>query len=90
MGAKSSSIFLETPDIKLLVDPGAAGMQPSYPLSPLEKEKYRKKAISGIRRRSKEATHIFVSHYHYDHHTLPSEAKKLCKEVGKSLLEIGN
>jgi len=80
MGAKSSSIFVETPDIKLLVDPGAAGMQPSYPLSSFEKEKLRKKALSAIRERSKDATHIFISHYHYDHHTLPSRAKDIYAE----------
>jgi len=32
MGAKSSCILVDTPDIKILVDPGAAAMQPSYPL----------------------------------------------------------
>ena len=32
LGAKSNSIFVETPDIKLLVDPGTAVMQSTYPL----------------------------------------------------------
>jgi predicted metallo-beta-lactamase superfamily hydrolase len=31
LGAKSSSVLIETPDLKLLIDPGASGMQPSYP-----------------------------------------------------------
>lgn len=77
MGAKSSSVFVKTPDIALLIDPGAAGMQPSYPLSPSEKEKLRAKALSAIRDKAKYANYIFISHYHYDHHTLPSEARDI-------------
>ena len=74
MGAKSSSILIETPDIKILVDPGAAEMQPSYPLSPQKKKELRQRALTVIKEAAGEAQVIFISHYHYDHHTLPSEA----------------
>jgi len=73
LGAKSSSIFVETPDIKLLVDPGAAAMQPTYPLSPEEKEKLKLKALQKISQYSEKARIIFISHYHNDHHTLASK-----------------
>lgn len=77
MGAKSSCILVETPEIKILVDPGAAAMQPSYPLPDEEKSKLRKIALECIKEASKQADIIFISHYHYDHHTLPQEAGKI-------------
>lgn len=75
LGAKSSSLLIETPDIKLLIDPGAAVMQPGYPLSDEEKRELREEAFGEIKKAASKADHIFISHYHYDHHTLPSEAE---------------
>lgn len=77
MGAKASSVFIETPDTKILVDPGAAQMQPSYPLSSREKKRLRREALSQIKKFAKRADTIFISHYHYDHYTLPKEASSL-------------
>jgi len=74
-GAKSSCIFIKTPDIKMLVDPGAASMQPSYPLPNDEKENLYRKALDTINRFSHRADTVFISHYHYDHHTLPLNSK---------------
>lgn len=75
MGAKSSCLLIETPDVKILVDPGAAEMQPSYPLSNLWKKRLRRKALEAIKEAAQKAEIVFISHYHYDHHTLPSEAQ---------------
>lgn len=83
MGAKSSCILVETPDVKMLVDPGAAAMQPSYPLSDREKSKFRKFALRCIKEASKQVDTIFISHYHYDHHTPPPEAGRIYS--GKTL-----
>ena len=83
MGAKSSCLLIETPDVKILVDPGAAEMQPSYPLSNLWKKRLRRKALEAIKEAAQKAEIVFISHYHYDHHTLPSEAKELYR--GKKL-----
>lgn len=83
MGAKSSSMLIETPDMKILVDPGAAEMQPSYPLPPEEKKELRQRALEVIKEAAQEANVIFISHYHYDHHTLPSEAPEIYE--GKKL-----
>ena len=85
MGAKSSSVLLETPDIKLLIDPGAAVMQPSFPLSESEKANLRQKAFDAISRAARKADSIFVSHYHYDHHTLPEEREEFELYEGKKL-----
>ncbi|MEA1964827.1 MAG: MBL fold metallo-hydrolase [Candidatus Aerophobetes bacterium] len=83
MGAKSSCTLIETPDLKILVDPGVAAMQPSYPLSDKEKLNLRKIALKCIKEASKKVDAIFISHYHYDHHTLLREAEEIYK--GKSL-----
>lgn len=67
MGAKSTSFFAETPDIKICLDPGVAVMQPSYPLPDILKEYYRFKAEKRIRKACARADLISISHYHYDH-----------------------
>lgn len=72
MGAKSSSFLLETPDLTILVDPGASEMQPSFPLPEKEKIRIRDRARSIISAAAKKADTVFISHYHYDHHTPPS------------------
>jgi len=83
LGVKSSSLLVETPDLCLLVDPGAAEMQPSFPLPPKEKARLRLSALNTLRKMAKRADTVFISHYHYDHHTLPSEAPELY--LGKQL-----
>ena len=77
MGAKSSSLLIRTPSVSILVDPGAAEMQPSYPLPHEEKARLREEALLKIKEASKRAELVFISHYHYDHHTLPHEAPEL-------------
>lgn len=84
MGAKSSSILIETPEVRVLVDPGAAEMQPSYPLPEEEKFRLRDEAFAAILAASARADVVVITHYHYDHHTLPSEAPGLYR--GKLVL----
>ena len=84
MGAKSSSLLVETPDIRILVDPGVAEMQPSFPLPSREKERLRDEAFKVISSAAERAQVVVITHYHYDHHTLPSEAPGMYG--GKTLL----
>jgi hypothetical protein len=79
LGAKSSSFLVNTPDLRLLVDPGVAEMQPSYPLPLSERLRLRSKAFKRIVSAADRADWIFISHYHYDHHTLPEAAPNLYK-----------
>ncbi len=64
MGAKSSSILIG----RVLVDPGAAAMQPSYPLPAEEKRELRRRAVKAIIDAAEAAEALVVTHYHYDHH----------------------
>jgi len=84
LGAKSSTTLVTTPDVKILIDPGAAEMQPSYPLSWDEKYRLLQEALEAIIRASREADVITVTHYHYDHHLLPKDFKEVYE--GKLLL----
>ena len=84
IGAKSSSMLVETPDVKVLVDPGASEMQPGYPLSYDEKLALEGKALELIVESSRKADVVVVTHYHYDHHVVPRNS--LNPYVGKTLL----
>jgi predicted metallo-beta-lactamase superfamily hydrolase len=69
LGAKSSCLLVRTPDLSVLIDPGAAVMQPSFPASWAKKLYWFAKARLAIKRASKGAGVIVISHYHYDHYT---------------------
>ncbi len=67
LGAKSSCTLVSTPDVKVLVDPGIAVMQPSFP-APLAKKLYWEvQGRRAIKQASREADVVIISHYHYDH-----------------------
>ena len=68
LGVRSMATFVETDDIKIVVDPGSA-LGPRFNLSPHERE-YLALAIS--RRKIIEAARgadvLTISHYHFDHY----------------------
>lgn len=68
LGAKSACVLVETPDLRLLLDPGAAAMQPSYPLPGELKERLRLRAYEAIQAAAKRADVVVITHYHHDHH----------------------
>lgn len=69
LGAKSSCMLVQTPDISVLIDPGVAIMQPSFPASLTKKFYWKAQAMRAIKRASKKAEVVVISHYHYDHFT---------------------
>lgn len=68
MGAKSTSTFVKTPDITVVIDPGVAIMQPSFPASPEQKAEWLAIAENRIKEACEKADIITISHYHYDHY----------------------
>ena len=66
LGAKSSCTLVKT-DTSILIDPGAAIMQPSFPASYVKKIYWLEKAGVAIRKANKEAKVTIITHYHYDH-----------------------
>ncbi len=67
MGAKSFCVEVETPDVKVVVDPGIAVMQPGFPASDEEKREWKARGRDAIRDACRDADVIVISHYHYDH-----------------------
>ncbi|MBS7648030.1 MBL fold metallo-hydrolase [Candidatus Bathyarchaeota archaeon] len=68
-GVRSMCTFVETPDLKILLDPGIS-LGPRFALlpHPLEYEA-RKKCRDRLREFAKKAEIITISHYHNDHYT---------------------
>jgi predicted metallo-beta-lactamase superfamily hydrolase len=68
MGAKSTSTLVKTPDITIVIDPGVAIMQPSFPASSEQKAEWLAIAENRIKEACEKADIITISHYHYDHY----------------------
>lgn len=69
LGVRSMCTFVETPDVKILIDPGAA-LGPRFRLLPHPKEyEALKDSRRSIRKYARMADILTVSHYHHDHFT---------------------
>lgn len=68
LGIRSMATLIETPDIKLLIDPSAAvGKRYGYEPHPLEYKRLKEKTEEIISF-SKNVEIIVISHYHFDHY----------------------
>ena len=79
MGSKCSSIYVETDDVRILVDPGLSGLQPGFPIPPSWKAGYNTLGYAMIEKFASQADVVIITHYHYDHLEIP----------GSSLLDTG-
>ncbi len=87
MGAKCSSVLVRTPDVSILVDPGAAGLPGGFPCPKELKEELCEEAFRRIRRYGQGADVVVITHYHYDHHPSPDRREEMRKVLsGKRLL----
>jgi len=48
LGAKSSCTLVKTPDVNVLIDPGIAAMQPSFPASVAKKREWHEEGRKAI------------------------------------------
>lgn len=72
-GVRSMATFIETDDIRILIDPGVS-LAPSrfgLPPHPIELER-QAELWENVRKHAKISDVLIVTHYHYDHHN-PSE-----------------
>lgn len=69
LGAKSACTLVKTPDASILIDPGAAEMQPSFPAPKKLKRRWLEEAKAAIRKAAEKADIVVITHYHYDHFT---------------------
>ncbi|MFH1897764.1 MAG: hypothetical protein ABH886_05935 [Candidatus Desantisbacteria bacterium] len=73
LGTRSMATFVETDDIKIVIDPSVALGKERYGLPPHQMEIERESLHwAAIRQYSQQADVLIVTHYHYDHHN-PSE-----------------
>ncbi|MEM3596913.1 MAG: MBL fold metallo-hydrolase [Candidatus Bathyarchaeia archaeon] len=69
LGVRSMATFVETDDLRVLIDPGASLAPLRYGLEPHPLEWQRlDEAWGTIRRFAESADVLVVTHYHYDHH----------------------
>jgi hypothetical protein len=61
--------LVKTPNTSILIDPGAAIMQPNFPASLPKKLYWLEKAKNAIKKASEKVKVVVISHYHYDHFT---------------------
>lgn len=68
-GVRSMATFVETDDLKVLIDPGVALAPVRYGLEPHPLEWQRlDEAWEAIKQYAENAEVLIVTHYHYDHH----------------------
>ncbi|TLZ60837.1 MAG: hypothetical protein E6K13_07775 [Methanobacteriota archaeon] len=69
LGARSMATLVETPDVRVLIDPSVRLGPYRYDLPPHEVEEDRMRTLwRVIRDAAKKADILTVSHYHFDHH----------------------
>ena len=69
LGVRSMCTYVETPDVRILIDPGAS-LGPRFGLLPHPREyKALKEARSRMAVRADQAEIVTISHYHFDHAT---------------------
>ncbi|ARM75067.1 MBL fold metallo-hydrolase [Acidianus manzaensis] len=69
LGVRSQATFIETPDVKILVDPAVSLAPRRYGLPPHQKEVDTLVELAKkITQKANEADIIIITHYHYDHH----------------------
>ncbi len=70
MGARSMATFIETGDVKILIDPSVALGPKRYGLPPHQREFEKMEELWGsIEHFSRSADIFVITHYHYDHHS---------------------
>jgi len=82
LGAKSSCIFVETPDVKIVIDPGVAIMHGSFPASWENKKRWLEEGYRRVKSALIDSDVVIITHYHYDHF-LPNDIELY---YGKTLL----
>ncbi|MDI6887960.1 MAG: MBL fold metallo-hydrolase [Candidatus Thermoplasmatota archaeon] len=88
LGVRSMATYVETKELKIFIDPGAALGPSRYGLPPAKEEwQALDKAYQEIDRVAKLCDVLIISHYHYDHHDPNSDFYKGKKVFAKNRLE---
>lgn len=66
-GVKGACVRVSTPDLTLVVDPGASLEGAGFPLPAAEQERLLEERLTACRRAAQDAQALVISHYHLDH-----------------------
>lgn len=77
LGAKSFSFYLECSKNKIIIDPGIAVMQPSYPMEKKLLIKWYEEGYEKIREYLLKSDIVIITHYHHDHYLSDRQDIKL-------------
>ncbi|MDZ7374085.1 MAG: MBL fold metallo-hydrolase [candidate division KSB1 bacterium] len=80
LGAKTMSVFVQTPDVRVLIDPGASAMQPSFPLEEPVRDQFKLAALETIAAWAKKADVVVITHYHHDHYASVAEGLEIYRD----------
>jgi predicted metallo-beta-lactamase superfamily hydrolase len=82
MGVRSMATYVETDDVKIVIDPGVSVSPDRYSLPPhrIELDR-RREMLAAVKHWTSVADIVIITHYHYDHHNPDDEALYRGKEV---------
>ena len=82
LGVRSMATYVETGDVKIVIDPGVSVSPDRYSLPPhrIELDR-RREMLAAVKHWTNVADIVIVTHYHYDHHNPDDEALYRGKEV---------
>ena len=80
LGAKSFSFYIETDRHRIIIDPGIAIMQSSYPADKSLLTKWYKEGYERIKNYLSISDIVVITHYHYDHYLADKDDIRLYKE----------
>jgi predicted metallo-beta-lactamase superfamily hydrolase len=82
LGVRSMATYIETNDVRIVIDPGVSVSPDRYSLPPhrIELDR-RREMLAAIKHWTNVADIVIITHYHYDHHNPDDETLYQGKEV---------
>lgn len=82
LGVRSMATYVETGDIKIVIDPGVSVSPDRYSLPPHRIELDRRRdMLAAVKHWTNVADIVIITHYHYDHHNPDDEGLYKEKEI---------
>lgn len=82
LGVRSMATYVETNDVKIVIDPGVSVSPDRYSLPPHRMElDRRREMLAAVERWTSFADIVIITHYHFDHHNPDDEGLYKGKEV---------
>ena len=82
LGVRSMATYVETNDVRIVIDPGVSVSPDRYSLPPhrIELDR-RREMLAAVKRWTSIADIVIITHYHYDHHNPDDQGLYEGKEI---------